>query len=128
MDKVFVGTKLKFYAEMGLTPTLLFYGDSVWKRGWLGFKLIPHPSGKVYGEPPRPDFKTKIGGYLTQSRDGNVLPGIGVVAANLTEIDGDLAANFDMILNIDPDIEGVAILDKSGEIVDWIGREHGTGI
>lgn len=123
MDDVALKAKLDFYSKAGLTPAILLYGDRVWKRGWLGFQPVAHPNGEIPQNDIQPKFKSKIGSYVTQSEDGTILPGVGAIAANLTEIDGNPLDNLKLIFNAEPKAEGVVFLDKNGEIMDWIARD-----
>lgn len=123
MDDLKIKTKIIFYQNVGLTPSILMYGDRVWKRGWLGYQPVAHPNGTINETGIKPKFKTKIGNYVTESEDGTILPGVGTIAANLSEVDGNPLDGLRLIFNAEPRAEGVVFLDKSGEIMDWIARE-----
>lgn len=128
MDNLDIKAKLNFYQKSGLTPAILLYGDRVWKRGWLGYHPVAHPNGELNESSIKPQFKTKIGSYVTESEDGTILPGVGIIAANLSEVDGNPLDGLKLILNAEPRAEGIVFLDKSGEIMDWIAREDASDL
>ena len=120
--------KMEFFLSVGVVPCLLRYGDSIWKKRFFKYELIPLPGGNEYGDDARleqPKFKSKCGTIVTQSRDGVVTTGIGFVAANLTLADSNinLVEELARIFKIDSEIMGLVFVTPKNDIVQWVGRE-----
>lgn len=120
--------EIEFYLSLGAYPCLLMYGDTVWKKGMFGYKLIELPEEKEYDQTAlleQPEYKCKRGTIVTQNSQGNVTTGIGFVAANLTVADDniDLGLEVERIFKIDPAIMGMVFVTPEGQMMNWIGRE-----
>ena len=127
MNESDLKTKLNFYREVGAIPSVLMYGDSLWKRGVFGYKLQPLPGGREYDfDPTRPNIKARIGHMVTVDKAGLSFEGIGSIAANLTTVNGsedDLYKALHLIFNADPQVAGIAFSTKEGHVMDWIDRD-----
>lgn len=124
MNDLQVKTKLDYYMKVGAIPSVILYGDTLWKKGWFGFYLIELPGGRQYEViPPPPKIKARRGQMVTQDATGQSFVGIGSVAANITNMDGmDRYDSLQLILRADPQVAGIAISTRDGYIMDWIDR------
>lgn len=124
MSELIVKTKLDYYMKVGAIPSVLLYGDSLWQKGWFGYKLLNLPGGREYETiPAPPTIKAKRGQKVTQDATGMSFVGIGSVAANITNMDGmDRYDSLQLILRADPQVAGIVISTREGHIVDWIDR------
>lgn len=124
MSKEQVKAKLHYYDKVGAIPSVLLYGDSLWKKGWFGFQLIELPGGRQYETTPTPPvIKIRRGQMVTKDATGMAFPGIGSVAANITNMDGiDKYDSLQLILRADPQVAGIVFSTREGYILDWIDR------
>lgn len=124
---------IDYYLSTGAYPCFLMYGDTVWKKGLFGYKLIELPDEKQYDQTAlleQPEYKCKRGTVVTQDSEGKVTTGIGFVAANLTVADDniDLGLEVARVFKIDPAIMGMVFVSPEDEMMNWIGREDVFGI
>lgn len=116
-----------FFLENRTTPVILYYGDTIWKKRWVGYELIDLPGGRKYHEDAvfeLPTIKAKRGQKVTQDRQGFSFHGVGTVAANLTEIDGPgKYESLQLIFNADPQASAIAFITENDDIVYWIDRD-----
>lgn len=127
MDKEYIDTQLHFFRDVGGIPVIIKYGDSLWKKRWFNYELISLPGGREYCDDSilnQPEIKSKRGQIVTVTKDGLEFHGVGVVAANLTEVDSkNLYDSLKLILHADPEVAGIAYVTKDNWIMTWIDRE-----
>lgn len=126
MNEFELKTKLLSYKEADAIPSIIMYGDSLWKRGIFGYKLLPLPGGREYSfEPVPPKARHRIGQIVTVDKTGLSFDGLGSIAANLTAVessDEDLYNALHLIFNADSRVAGIAFSTKEGHVMDWIDR------
>lgn len=127
-----IRSKMHFYHLVSAVPVILKYGDTIWKKDWLKYRLIDLPGGRDYCDDAillEPQIKSKRGQMVTVDKTGLAFHGIGVVAANLTLVnDADRVEALKLVLDSDPDIAGIAYITKDNYILDWIDREHAANL
>lgn len=125
-------SKMHFYHLTSAVPVILKYGDTIWKKGWFKYQLVDLPGGRDYCEEAilvEPDIKSKRGQIVTVDKTGLAFYGVGVVAANLTQVnDANKVEALKHILDSDPDIAGIAYITPEDDILDWIDRKHAANL
>lgn len=126
MNREEIENILEFHDGIGSIPSIMHYGDTLWRKGWFGYTREQLPGGREYTSdhsvtPPK--IKAKRNQLVTREDTGISFHGAGAIAANLTEVGNkNLFDSLVLIFNSDPNAAGIAFSDKQWRILGWIDR------